>query len=161
MKKLILVFAVCLTSASTFAQNNIQNSNQYNQQSRQDDNMHEDGIVMKDGKLMLIKNGEKTAMTQNEISLTDGTIVKKDGTIIRKDGTRTPLNNGEHISMLGKVSPMDKGHKNDDKKNDNRRNNDGNQMNQNQQRTSPGSNQGTTPGQTPGSVPSSSPKQTQ
>jgi hypothetical protein len=135
MKKLILAFAMCLSSANTFAQNNMQNSNQHNQKSQQAKDKHEDGILMKDGKLMVIKNGEKTPMTQNEMVLTDGTIIQSDGTVVRKNGTRTSLKNGEHISMSGNVTKMGEGYKSEDDKKENRRNNDGNQMNQN--RTNP------------------------
>jgi hypothetical protein len=60
-----------------------------------------DHIKMKDNKVWVIKNGEKTELT-NSITLTDGTIVMKDGTVKAPDGTTTMMQNGDAIFMDGK-----------------------------------------------------------
>lgn len=62
-----------------------------------------DGIVMKDGKMVAIKDGNKTEMTQ-ETTLKDGSKVMKDGSVVGADGAKWSLKNGEMIDWDGKFS---------------------------------------------------------
>jgi hypothetical protein len=77
MKKVILVIAICFSSAGLFAQTNPQETSEKV--------CHEDGVVRKNGKLMVIKDGQKTEMTQI-VSLSDGSVVRTDGSITNKNG---------------------------------------------------------------------------
>lgn len=59
-----------------------------------------DGVMMKKGKVMLVKNGKLTKM-DHEIAMGNGTKVMPDGTIRKKDGTKMMLKEGQHMDMAG------------------------------------------------------------
>jgi hypothetical protein len=69
--------------------------------------MHSDGIMMKDGKVMITQNG-KTMPLENETTLENGTRVMTDGTYMDKNGNSMKMKNGDHIMMSGKMSSMKK-----------------------------------------------------
>lgn len=58
----------------------------------------EDKVVMKDDKVMLIKNGDSTLL-EDSIQLKSGAVVKKDASVKFKDGTTKQLKNGQYISL--------------------------------------------------------------
>jgi hypothetical protein len=70
-----------------------------------------DGVMMHDGKMMMMKAGRPATAMDHEITMFDGTIVSVDGTVKRKDGTEFHLQNqdgtefhlqnGEMIMMDG------------------------------------------------------------
>ncbi len=62
-----------------------------------------DGVAMKNGKMMTVKDGEKTEMTDDK-TLKDGTKVMKDGSVVSADGTKWSLKDGEMIDWDGKFS---------------------------------------------------------
>ncbi|WP_265595065.1 DUF6799 domain-containing protein [Haloferula sp. BvORR071] len=62
-----------------------------------------DGVAMKDGKVVTVKDGNKTELT-DEATLKDGTKVMKDGRVVSPDGTKWSLKNGEMIDWDGKFS---------------------------------------------------------
>jgi len=66
-----------------------------------------DGLLMKDGKMIMTKNG-KTMPMDAEIRLDNGTSVKTDGTCVDKNGSTMRLKNGESINMAGKMIPWKK-----------------------------------------------------
>jgi len=121
MKKLILAIAVCISTIG-FAQTNQQDQKSRNAQQKSDKDKHEDGIVMKNGKLMIIKNGQKSNMTQ-QVSLSDGSTINTDGTITKRDGSTSKLSDGEYISMAGKVSKKGWDNQSDQNKKDQNRDN--------------------------------------
>jgi len=83
MKKvLVALFALMLTSG-VFAQ----------------DSTH-DGAIMKDGKMLLMKNGQAIPLTQ-DLVLANGTIITAVGTVKMKDGTTTTLKEGDYVLMDG------------------------------------------------------------
>jgi len=137
MKKVILVIAVCFSTAGLFAQTNPQETSEKV--------CHEDGVVRKNGKLMVIKDGQKTEMTQI-VSLSDGSVVRTDGSITNKNGSTSRLSNGEHISMSGKKSKKEGDKKRDGNKME-QKNQKQNQMKRNDQNRQSAPEQGTTPGQ--------------
>jgi hypothetical protein len=99
MKKLLVLMAAFLFSFNVYAQ----------QKEKKMDKMHgsmKDCVMMHDGKLMVMKGGEMTAMTE-DMTLKNGTMVMKDGTVMMKDGTKKPLKEGEGIYMDGKMGKMD------------------------------------------------------
>ena len=60
-----------------------------------------DGVMMHDGKMMMMKAGRPATAMDHEVTMSDGTIVSVDGTVKRKDGTEFHLQNGEMIMMDG------------------------------------------------------------
>jgi len=56
--------------------------------------------MMKDGKLVQMKDGKEIAMTE-DVKLGNGTLVHKDGSMDTKDGKKMMLKDGECIDMNG------------------------------------------------------------
>ena len=88
-------------------QNNNQNKDlQNNQDSSMNretmDNSSPDGVLMKDGKMMLVRNG-KTTMMDRDMVMSDGTKIMSNGTIIKNDGSKRMMKEGEYISLFGKT----------------------------------------------------------
>ena len=71
-----------------------------------------DGVMMHDGKMMMMKAGHPATAMDHEITLSDGAIVEIDGTVKSKDGKIFHLQNGEmilmdgHLMKGGKAAPM-------------------------------------------------------
>jgi hypothetical protein len=61
---------------------------------RELDNMQDDQILMQDGRVMMMQNGEKTPL-EEEMTLPDGTKVMPDGTVMMPDGTTRMMAEGE------------------------------------------------------------------
>lgn len=66
-------------------------------------------LMMKDGKMMHIKD-DKTMELTSDMQLSNGTTVTKDGTLKMKDGKTHMMKEGEMIYMDGKMGKMS-GHK--------------------------------------------------
>ena len=64
-----------------------------------------DCVMMEDGKMMVMKNGETMAL-DNDMTMKNGTMVMKDGTVKMKDGKTMTLKNGECVYMDGRMSKM-------------------------------------------------------
>lgn len=62
-----------------------------------------DGVMMKNGKLMMVKSGNLTIM-DHEMSMGNGTKVMSDGTILKKDGTKMIMKEGQHMDMSGNMT---------------------------------------------------------
>ena len=115
MKKLILVFAAVAISAGAYAQvdstnsktspQDLNNSKNQNTQTYSAYDLHPDGVLMKDGKLMVVKNGKKTTLDQ-DMSMSNGTKIKTDGNYTKKDGSTMRLKEGEHMDMEGNINLM-------------------------------------------------------
>ena len=71
-----------------------------------------DGVIMKDGKMMMMKDGKPTAPMTADMPMPDGTTVTTSGVIKMKSGQEEQLKNGEmmlmngHILKGGKATPM-------------------------------------------------------
>ena len=61
------------------------------------------GVMMKDGKMMLMNEGKATAPMDFEITLTDGSKVTPDGTLKMKDGMAMRIKEGQMVTMDGKL----------------------------------------------------------
>ena len=97
MKKVwVSLFAITL-SLGVFAQDS---TNQTNPTTSQQSVKSHDGVIMKDGKLLMVKNGQATQLTA-DLTLDNGTVVKSDGTVQAKDGTTTTLKEGDYVTMEG------------------------------------------------------------
>ena len=66
------------------------------------DKMEHEHMMMKDGKMMVKKDGKTMPMTET-MTLSNGDKVMTDGTVMMKDGKKMMLKEGEKISMDGKV----------------------------------------------------------
>jgi hypothetical protein len=60
-----------------------------------------DGVMMHDGKMMMMKAGHPATAMDHEITLSDGAIVEVDGTVKSRDGRIFHLQEGEMIMMDG------------------------------------------------------------
>ena len=86
MKKLLVtLFAITLT-LGVFAQ---------------DSTKHE-GVILKDGKLLMMKNGQTTPLTK-DMTLANGTIIMANGSVKAKDGTTTILKEGDYVKWDGTI----------------------------------------------------------
>ncbi|MGH7923577.1 MAG: DUF6799 domain-containing protein [Candidatus Binatus sp.] len=60
-----------------------------------------DGVMMHDGKMMMMKAGQPATAMDHEVTMSDGTIVEVDGAVKSKDGKEFHLQDGEMIMMDG------------------------------------------------------------
>ena len=60
-----------------------------------------DGVMMRGGKMMMMKAGHPATAMDHEVTMSDGTKVEVDGTIKPKDTKIFHLQNGEMILMDG------------------------------------------------------------
>jgi hypothetical protein len=71
-----------------------------------------DGVVMKDGHMMMMRDGRATERMTADITMTDGTKVTTRGVVKMRDGEEKQLNDGAmmlmngHIMKGGKAMPM-------------------------------------------------------
>lgn len=71
-----------------------------------------DGVVMKGGRMMMMKDGRVTEPMITDITMPDGTKVTTSGVVKMSDGEEKQLNNGAimlmngHIMKGGKAVPM-------------------------------------------------------
>ena len=66
-----------------------------------------DGVMMKDGKMMMMMGGKATGPMDKEMTMSDGTKVKPDGSMMMKDGRMMKMKDGQMMMMDGKM--MDSG----------------------------------------------------
>lgn len=67
--------------------------------------MKKDCIMMKDGKVVQMKDGTTTDVT-SDVTLSNGTVVSADGTVKTKDGKTHMLKDGDCVYMNGKMTHM-------------------------------------------------------
>lgn len=60
-----------------------------------------DGVIMSNGKMMMMKAGEPATAMNHEVKMSDGTTVSIDGVVKTADGRQFHLQNGEMIMMDG------------------------------------------------------------
>jgi len=102
----MLMFVVCLTASNSFAQ------------TKTDSAMMKDCCMMKDSKMMCVKDG-KTMPMDKDMTMKNGTKCMVNGECIMKDGTKMKMKEGECMDMNGKMdkcSMMMKGAKTTTKK---------------------------------------------
>lgn len=64
--------------------------------------MMKDCCMMKDGKMMVMKNG-KTMPMEKDMVMKNGTTCMTNGECIKKDGTKMMMKNGDCMKMSGKM----------------------------------------------------------
>lgn len=89
MKKLTLVICFLTFLGGLQAQDN-----------KKTDHKMKDCVIMKEGKMTVMKDGKTTAMDK-EMTLTDGTRIMPDGKVMMNDGSTKILKDGESIPLSG------------------------------------------------------------
>jgi hypothetical protein len=105
MKKMFLLIAACLLSTAIL--------NAQEKKEKSNDKMHhmgmehkmKDCVMMKDGKMMVMKGGNTTDMSEN-MTLKNGTTVMTDGSVKMKNGKTMKMKDGDAMYMNGKMEKM-------------------------------------------------------
>jgi hypothetical protein len=79
----------------------------YGERMRQQMNAENRGVLLKNGKAMIVRKGKMTVIKAYTY-LSFGTRVMSDGTIVQQDGTKTKMQEGEYVNMMGEIVPMKK-----------------------------------------------------
>jgi hypothetical protein len=113
MKKLIVISIAIAITAGAYAQldsttnkTNLGDKSKQSQkvQNNSGDKSYTDGVVLLNGKVMQVKNGQTVVLDQN-LTLDNGTEIMTDGTYIKKDGSKMKLKEGQNLDMSGKIVP--------------------------------------------------------
>ncbi len=76
----------------------------HNMQNNPGDRTNPDGVMMQNGKLMKVKNGQMSVCQEDEMTLSNGTKIKNDGSYLDKDGRKMKMKEGERMDMSGNVT---------------------------------------------------------
>lgn len=96
MKKLLM----CLLIAGSFA--TVASAQIGTKTKTQNMQQVKDYVLMKDGKMHLVKGGNITSLV-NDLTLPNGTTISTTGTVKSSEGTTLQLKEGEKIDMDGKI----------------------------------------------------------
>ncbi|HMI61165.1 MAG TPA: DUF6799 domain-containing protein [Puia sp.] len=102
MKKIIGLFAFTAITLCSFAQDSTKMQDTSMSKGK---HMKKDCVMMKDGQVMAMKDGQKMKLEQT-MTLTNGTTIAPDGTIKWPDGKTAMLKEGQSIYMDGKMGKM-------------------------------------------------------
>jgi hypothetical protein len=97
MKKVLVTLFAITFALGVFAQDSTSRTN--NLAIKPSVGSHE-GVVMRSGKLLMMKNGLTTQLT-TDLTLENGTVVMVNGSVKTKDGITTVLKEGDYVSMDG------------------------------------------------------------
>jgi uncharacterized protein with beta-barrel porin domain len=97
MKKVLVTLIVMTLALGVFAQDS---TNAMNKMAPKQNMQKHEGVMMKDGKLLMMKNGQTTQLT-TDLTLDNGAVVMTNGTLKAKDGKTTVLKEGDYVSMDG------------------------------------------------------------
>ena len=61
------------------------------------------GVMMKDGKMVMMMDGKATGPMEHEMTMSDGTKVMTDGMVKMKDGKEMHMKDGQMMMMDGKM----------------------------------------------------------
>ena len=61
------------------------------------------GVMMKDGKMMMMMDGKAAGPMDHEMTMADGTKVMADGPVKMKDGKEMHMKDGQMMMMDGKI----------------------------------------------------------
>jgi hypothetical protein len=62
-----------------------------------------DGVMMHDGKMMIMKNGQAKGPMANSMTMSNGATVMGDGMVKMKDGSETHMKDGQMMMMDGQM----------------------------------------------------------
>lgn len=105
MKKIFFTIAAMIITCGVFAQTDSENKKTDPDKTIQKQYRHPNGYMMKDGKLMMVKDGNMT-LVQNDITLSNGTVIMADGSYMEKGKRKNKFKDGQHIDMNGNWMPM-------------------------------------------------------
>lgn len=86
----LLMLVLCLTSSNTFAQTKSKSASM------------KECCMMKDGKMMHMKNGKAMPMEKN-MTMKNGTVCMVNGECVMKDGKKMKMKEGECMDMMGSM----------------------------------------------------------
>ena len=61
------------------------------------------GVMMKDGKMMMMMDGKPTGAMEHDMTMADGTKVMTNGTVMMKSGKEMHMKDGQMMMMDGKM----------------------------------------------------------
>ena len=106
MKKILITMTAVIITVGAYAQLDQKLPTQPDSAAYQTStNNHPDGFIMKNGKVMCIKD-QKMTVLKNDTTLTNGTVVMSNGNFMRKGETKMMLKEGQHMDLAGKVVLM-------------------------------------------------------
>ena len=105
MKKLILTFAAIIVTCGVFAQTDPATKKADTDKTTQKQYRHPNGYMMKDGKMMIVKDGN-LMLIQKDITLSNGTVIMADGNYMEKGKSKMKLKDGDHVDMDGNMTPI-------------------------------------------------------
>jgi ribosomal protein L14 len=97
MKRLLIILMAFLLGTSLKAQDT--SSHKMHHQMK-------DCVMMKEGKMIQMKDGKEMEMKQ-DMTMSNGAVVMKNGNVKKKDGTTVMLKNGDCVMMDGTVKHQD------------------------------------------------------
>ena len=97
MKKLFLLPFILLLAIGINAQSTSKTK------SHKSGSMSKECVMMQDGKMMTMKNGQSMPM-DHDMTMKNGSIVMTDGTVKTKDGKTMTLKDGDYVWMSGAVT---------------------------------------------------------
>ena len=103
MKNVFLTIAALILTCSVFAQTKTENTTTTPDQTAQKQHRHANGYMLKDGRVMMVKDGNLT-LIQKDITLSNGTVIMADGNYMEKGKTKTKFKDGQHVDMNGNWS---------------------------------------------------------
>ncbi len=68
------------------------------------DILTQNGVAMKSGKVVMMKNGQSGIPLTKEIKMANGTIVTPEGVATKSDGSTTVLREGDYVMMSGSTN---------------------------------------------------------
>lgn len=74
-----------------------------NMQNNPIDELFPDGVMMQNGIILKVVNGEMTILDQ-EMTMSNGTKIMCDGTYLKEDGTKMKIEEGQHLDMSGNMT---------------------------------------------------------
>jgi hypothetical protein len=120
MKKVLVTLIVMTLALGVFAQDS---TNAKNKMAPMQNMQKHEGVMMQNGKLLMMKNGQTTQLT-TDLTLDNGAVVMTNGTVKAKDGKTTVLKEGDYVSMdgtkMGNMATWKKEHMGQDSAMDNK-----------------------------------------
>ncbi|HWJ27559.1 MAG TPA: DUF6799 domain-containing protein [Flavisolibacter sp.] len=98
MKKLFLLTLLGLFTLTMNAQQTNMKT-----KTQKSTSMSKDCVMMENGKMMVMKGGQSSDMTQ-DMTMSNGSVVMADGTVKMKNGKTMKLKNGDCVWMNGNVT---------------------------------------------------------
>ncbi len=102
MKYVIIFFAFFALNTTVNAQTKTKK-----QVTHQMKHSNQDYVTIKDGNMMMMKNGKKMEM-DNDVTMKNGTVCMKDGICKMKNGKTMMMKNGDKCYMDGKMGKRGK-----------------------------------------------------